>query len=231
MLAMALDPERPAVGVNLRRRRGAVKLASRREESQFGGVRAPSRKREIAELEVPGRRAWRRWLAENHASSPGVWLVFHKRHTGVGALEYDESVREALCFGWIDSLVKRLDSDRYARKFTPRKPGSAWSASNRKRWAELQAEGALAPPGLAASPEGAPLAERPDVPEVAELPDYIARALGRSRKAWRFFEALPRGERRRVVGWIHAAKKAETRSRRLREAVSLFARGERLGLK
>ena len=85
-------------------------------------------------LEVRNRQQWRTWLRKHHASSPGVWLLFYKDHTGVKSIPYEDSVREALCFGWIDSLIKRLDDDRYARKFTPRQPSSKWSAISRKRW-------------------------------------------------------------------------------------------------
>ena len=182
----------------------------------------------MEELEVGTRRAWRRWLERHHASSLCVWLVFHKDHTGVPSVPYDEAVREALCFGWIDSLIKRLDDDRYARKFTPRKPGSRWSDSNRTRWAELEAEGALAPAGHAASPTGAPSAARPEIPE---LPDYIARALKGNRPAWRFFQELAPSERWRFVAWIHTAKRPEIRERRVRESIALLAQGKKLGRK
>jgi len=157
-----------------------------------------------------------------------VWLVFHKEHSGIASVDYDHSVREALCFGWVDSLIRRLDDDRYARKFTPRKPGSAWSESNLKRWTELEAEGALAPAGLAASPDGAPRAARPEVPDRSE---ELERAARRNRKAWRTYRALPAGERRRFVAWVEMAKRADTRDRRIREAVALLAAGERLGLR
>ena len=107
---------------------------------------------ELTTLQVPNRQQWRKWLANHHASSPGVWLVFYKNHTLVESLPYEDSVREALCFGWIDSLVKRLDDDRYARKFTPRQPTSRWSTINRRRYADLQARGLLAAPGLERAP-------------------------------------------------------------------------------
>jgi uncharacterized protein YdeI (YjbR/CyaY-like superfamily) len=188
-------------------------------------------KTQLPELQMGSRRAWRKWLERHHGSSAGVWLVFHKQHTGVESIPYDDAVREALCFGWIDSLVKRLDDDRYARKFTPRKPGSAWSASNLKRWAELDAAGELAPAGRAASPEGSPRARRPAGAEIPELPGYIAAAFRQNRKAWTFFQHLPPGERRRFVGWIHIAKREITKERRIREAVALLADGRRLGLK
>jgi uncharacterized protein YdeI (YjbR/CyaY-like superfamily) len=185
-------------------------------------------KAEIPELELGSRRDWRRWLAKHHATSPGVWLVYYKEHTGVACVAYDDSVREALCFGWIDSLIRRLDEDRYARKFTPRKPGSVWSASNLKRWAELEKDGALAVAGRAASPKGAPRARRPQVPDRSE---ELERAIRRNRAAWRSYQALPAGERRRFVSWISVAKRSDTRERRIREAITLLAAGERLGLR
>src|ERR1017187_2053436 len=91
---------------------------------------------------------------ETPHSESEVWLVFYKRQTGRSSIAYDDAVNEALCFGWIDSLIKRLDDDRYARKFTPRKPDSKWSSANRKRYAQLQASGRLTPAGLQRAPTG-----------------------------------------------------------------------------
>src|SRR5215207_11441897 len=119
---------------------------------------------ELTMLEVRSRREWRAWLAKHHTSSPGVWFVFHKQHTGLKSMPYEDAVREALCFGWIDSLVKRLDADRYALKVTPRKPTSKWSDANRKRWSELKMEGLLTPVGLAAAPTANSYAPRPVIP-------------------------------------------------------------------
>jgi uncharacterized protein YdeI (YjbR/CyaY-like superfamily) len=179
-------------------------------------------------LALHTRQQWRKWLGKHHASSPGVWLVFYKDHTGVKAIPYEDSVREALCFGWIDSLIKRLDDDRYARKFTPRKPASKWSDSNRKRWAELKAAGLLASAGLAAAPTDNAYAPRPAIPE---LPAYLAKALKANPKAGRFFQKLAPGYRRHFVVWIHIARRPETRARRIRESLALLAAGKRLGLK
>src|SRR5262249_19774819 len=112
----------------------------------------PSVKPELTTLRVTSRRHWRTWLAKQHTSRPGIWLVFHKAHTGVRSIPYEDMVREALCFGWIDSLVTRLDDDRYALKVTPRQPTSKWSAINRKRWTELEAAGLLTAAGRTAAP-------------------------------------------------------------------------------
>ena len=179
-------------------------------------------------LEVRTRRQWRAWLAKHHTSSRGVWLVFHKVHTGIASIPYEEMVREALCFGWIDSLIKRLDDDRYAVKVTPRKPASKWSDINRTRWAELEAAGLLAPAGRAAAPTANRYTPKPMIPE---LPAYIATALKANPGVWAFFRQLPRRERRNFVVWIHLAKRAETREARIRESIRLLAAGKRLGLK
>jgi uncharacterized protein YdeI (YjbR/CyaY-like superfamily) len=191
-------------------------------------LRSGSGKAELQPLQVTSRRQWRTWLAKHHTSSPGVWLVFHKAHTGVKSIGYEEMVREALCFGWIDSLVKRLDDDRYAIKVTPRKSTSKWSNLNCKRWGELKAAGLLTSAGLAAPPTNNTYAPRPIIPE---LPDYIATALKANSKAWKFFHELAPSYRRHFVVWIHIAKRPETRVRRIRESISLLAAGKKLGLK
>jgi uncharacterized protein YdeI (YjbR/CyaY-like superfamily) len=183
---------------------------------------------ELITLEVGNRRQWRTWLRKHHTSSPGVWLVFYKNHTGVNSIPYEDSVCEALCFGWIDSLIKRLDDKRYARKFTPRQATSKWSDINRKRWAKLKAAGVLNATGLSAAPTDNTYSARPTVPD---LPPYIAKALKANSKAWNFFQALAPTYRRHFVVWIHTAKRPETRDKRIRESIVLLAAGKRLGLK
>jgi uncharacterized protein YdeI (YjbR/CyaY-like superfamily) len=175
---------------------------------------------------------WRAWLTKHHASESEVWLVFHKQHTGVASIDYHDALDEALCFGWVDSLVKRLDDRRFARKFTPRRPDSRWSDVNRKRYAVLASEGRLQAPGIARAPTGRGSAARPPRLELpARLPAYIRSALGKNKKAARHFEALPPEQRRRYFAWIESAKREETKLRRLEEAIRLLASGKVLGLK
>jgi uncharacterized protein YdeI (YjbR/CyaY-like superfamily) len=183
---------------------------------------------ELMTLQVTSRQQWRAWLSKHHTSSPGIWFVFYKAHTGGTSIPLEDMVREALCFGWIDSLVKRLDDDRYAVKVTPRKPTSKWSDINRRRWAELKAAGLLTPAGLAAAPTNHTYAPRPAIPI---LPAYIANALKANSSAWKFFQELAPTYRRHFVVWIHMAKRPDTRARRIRESISLLAAGKKLGLK
>jgi uncharacterized protein YdeI (YjbR/CyaY-like superfamily) len=179
-------------------------------------------------LDLRTRKQWRQWLTRHHASSPGIWLARHKQHTGIKSMPYEDLVCEALCFGWVDSLVKRLDDDRYAIKVTPRKPTSKWSDINVKRWNELKAAGLLAASGLAAAPTENRYAPRPKIPE---LPAYVAKAFKTNPRAWQHFQALAPTYRRNFVVWIHIARRPETRERRIREAIDLLAAGKKLGLK
>jgi len=183
---------------------------------------------ELITLDIRRSQQWRSWLRQHHAASPGIWLVFHKAHTRVKSVPYEEAVRHALCFGWIDSLIRRLDEDRYALKFTPRQPTSKWSDLNRKRWAELEKKGLLAAPGVAAAPTGNRYAPHPAIPD---LPAYIAKALKARPTAWRFFQELAPTHRRHFVAWIHTAKRPATREKRIRESIALLAAGKTLGLK
>ncbi|MDQ6677358.1 MAG: YdeI/OmpD-associated family protein [Acidobacteriota bacterium] len=175
------------------------------------------------------RQEWRNWLQEHHDSEPGIWLVFHKQHTAEASISYDAAVEEALCFGWIDSIVMRLDDDRYARKFTPRKPDSRWSTTNRLRYADLKSRRLLAAPGL----ERAPTSRSGDAPRpsASAIPPYIEKQLRANALAWEYFERLAPSCRRQYVGWIDSAKREETKEKRLREAIGLLAAGKKLGLK
>ncbi len=177
-------------------------------------------------LDVRSRGQWRDWLREHHRSESVIWLVFHKREERI---RYEDAIEEALCFGWVDSLVKRLDDERYARKFTPRKPDSKWSTINRRRYADLQARGLLQAAGLKRPPtDRSGDAPRPSL---ASIPAYIERQLRVAPNVWENFEKLSPSCRRAYIGWIDSAKRAETKEKRLGEAIALIAAGKKLGLK
>jgi uncharacterized protein YdeI (YjbR/CyaY-like superfamily) len=175
---------------------------------------------------------WREWLDQHHAAESEVWVVFHKQHTGVASIKYHDALDEALCFGWVDSLVKRLDDRRYAIKFTPRRADSRWSDANRKRYAELEAGGRLKPAGIERAPTGRDYGPRPPrLPLPAMLPACIQAGLKKNPTALRHFEALTPAQRRRYVAWIESAKREETKLRRLQEAIRMLSAGRLLGLK
>ena len=176
------------------------------------------------------RAAWHAWLTKHHRTAAEIWLVFHKEHTGTACVSYEDSVEEALCFGWIDSLVRRLDDDRFARKFTPRKPDSAWSQINRRRYASLRRRALLQEAGRANAP-GARVAIAPPRRQWATVPKYMEQALKANGAAWRYFERLAPSYRRQYIGWIDSATREATKQRRLREAIGLLAKGKKLGLR
>jgi uncharacterized protein YdeI (YjbR/CyaY-like superfamily) len=185
--------------------------------------------RAMRTLEVRTRQEWRDWLERHHASESEVWLVFPKRHTAVREIDYDAAVEEAICFGWIDSLVKRLDDERYARKFTPRKLESRWSTINRRRYADLESKGLLAAAGLGRPPTN----RTGDAPKrsARTLPPYIEKHFRANPTVWSNFARLAPSKRATYIGWIDSAKRQDTKERRLREAMRLLAAGKELGLK
>jgi uncharacterized protein YdeI (YjbR/CyaY-like superfamily) len=173
---------------------------------------------------------WRDWLEANHDRVGEVWMVFYKTHAGVPTITYEDAVEEALCFGWIDSLIRRLDDDRYARKFTPRTNTTRWSAANLRRMAKLEAEGRMTPVGRAKlDPSTTP--DTPPSARTLEVPGYFQEALDAEPAAREFFSQLAPSYRRQFVGWVISAKREATRQRRLAEAIATLARGEKLGMK
>ena len=168
------------------------------------------------------RVAWRRWLTRNHATSPGVWLVYYKKHAATAKrLTYESALLHALCFGWIDSRIHPLDKDRCRQMFSPRRPESVWSAPNKARVVQLIAQGLMRPAGQAAidAAKANGAWDRLDAAESLEMPADLGRELRRNASARRNFEALSAWARKRLLGWIHSAKRPETRRRRIGQLV------------
>ncbi len=184
---------------------------------------------ELPELLVPDAAAWRAWLADNHASSPGVWLVLGKKGGQVTALNYAAALDEALCFGWIDGQAGRRDEGSMRQRFTPRRPRSAWSRRNVEHIARLSAEGRLTPAGQAAV-DAARADGRWDVAyagsAAAEVPPELATALDASPSARQMWDILTSQNRYAITYRIGQAKRPETRARRIAEFVAMLERGE-----
>jgi uncharacterized protein YdeI (YjbR/CyaY-like superfamily) len=181
------------------------------------------------------RDEWRAWLEKNHDVETQVWLVFVKKQTGQPSISYEDAVEEALCFGWIDSIIQRIDDERYGRKFTPRKGDSKWSALNKRRVAKMIREGRMTAAGFAklnyAGAEDDYGRTRQHKAEELSIPRYFKQALQGNRRAWENFNQLAPSYRRSYILWIAAAKTDETRDRRLAEAVQLLAKNKKLGLR
>jgi uncharacterized protein YdeI (YjbR/CyaY-like superfamily) len=184
---------------------------------------------ELPELLVPDAAGWRAWLAENHASSPGVWLVLTKKGGRVTELDYAAALDEALCFGWIDGQVSRRDEGSTRQRFTPRRSRSAWSRRNVEHIARLTAAGRLMPAGQAAV-DAAKADGRWDAayagPAANELPADLAAALAASPAAQATWDVLTSQNRYAVSYRIGQAKRADTRARRIAEFVAMLERGE-----
>lgn len=180
------------------------------------------------------REAWRAWLAENHASEKEAWLVYYKKHTGKASVAYLDSVREALCFGWIDGLKRRIDDETYAHRFTPRKANSRWSPQNISLAEEMIELGRMSDAGLEAFRQRVSYDEAQlaliKTSEIA-LSDDIESALKANRKAWENFGKLAPGYRKQYVAWLQTARRPETRAKRLAEAIALLEKNLKLGMK
>lgn len=180
-------------------------------------------------MEVRSRADWRAWLAGNHASSAGVWAVTWKKTSDGPHVPAAEIAEEALCVGWVDSLPRAVDANRTSLLVTPRKPGSGWSRVNRERVERLRAAGLMLPAGLAAVERAMADGTWSALDAVEDLtePDDLRAALDASPDARRHWDGFPRSARRGILEWIGAARRSETRARRVEETARLAAEGVR----
>jgi uncharacterized protein YdeI (YjbR/CyaY-like superfamily) len=186
-------------------------------------------------LYVTERAEWRAWLQANGGKEKEIWLVFYKKHTGQARLAYDDAVEEAICHGWIDSIVKRLDEEIYAQKFTPRNRGSKWSDLNIRRARKMIAAGLMTTAGMALIDQALlGRKQKPDQQKPAEhflTPAFILNGLAADQAAWEYYQTLAPSYRRLYGRWVASAKKEETRQKRLAELVATMHAGRKLGLK
>jgi uncharacterized protein YdeI (YjbR/CyaY-like superfamily) len=169
---------------------------------------------------------FREWLQSNAETASAILAIYQKVGTGRASMSYSESVDEALCFGWIDGVRKRVDDDTYSIRFTLRRPSSIWSAVNIAKVERLRAEGRMTPSGeeafaLRSEVKTGVYAHEQAV--AAELSPAELRLFKRSRHAWKFFESTPPGYQRFVLHWVTSAKKEETRASRLCKLVEACA--------
>ena len=176
---------------------------------------------------------WRAWLAKNHAAEKEIWFVLYKKHTGKERVSYEDAVEEALCFGWIDGLTKTIDDEKYAVRFSPRKSGSIWSESNKKRVAKMIAQGRMTVIGLTKIDEAKKNGEwdKATAREYTSIvPADLKRALQANQQAQRNFETVSSSQKRMFIYWVTSAKTDATRQRRIAKAVQMLRDNEKIGI-
>lgn len=174
-------------------------------------------------LDVATRAEWRAWLRRNHKTAKVVWLVFHKKHTGRPRVAYNDAVEEALAFGWIDSTARRLDEDRYAQRFTPRRPGSPYSESNLARLRAMAGRGRI-PADVLAKVRPLLVAKPVRVP-----PDILA-AIKSDPETWRNFRAFSESYKRIRIDYIdHARVRPDEFAKRLRNFLKMTKKNRLIG--
>jgi uncharacterized protein YdeI (YjbR/CyaY-like superfamily) len=168
------------------------------------------------------REEWRKWLEQHHDSASELWLVYYKVHTKKESVKYGEAVEEALCFGWIDSKVRKIDDEQYMQRYTPRKEGSNWSESNKKRVQKMIRAGRMTPAGMAkiesAKNDGS-WDRLDDIDRDITVPEDLKAALALNPAANENFDKFPPSAQKQYLWWLKSAKRAETREKRLREIV------------
>lgn len=181
---------------------------------------------------MKNREEWRSWLEKNHSTEKEIWLVFYKKHTGKPTVLYSEAVEEALCFGWIDSTLKRIDDEKHAQKFTPRTNVNNWSDLNKKRIEALIKSGKMTDAGMAKFNF-----EKSDKTKLnwnsisKELSNDFLKALKLNKPAWAYFNSLAPSYQKQYAMWINSAKLEDTKSKRIKEAISMLSQNRKLGLK
>jgi len=196
--------------------------------------------KELEQIFFVDRGSFRNWLEKNHDKSPGIWMLFYKKHTNIETIKYSEALEEALCFGWIDSIIKRIDDEGYVRKFTPRTNLAKWSEINIKTANEMIRKGRMTEAGLRkfgvldkageTSLQQRKIKEK-RVADESNIPDFILSEFALNEPALANFNSLAKSHKRHYILWITSARREETIQKRLKASVSLLKENKKLGLK
>ncbi len=186
---------------------------------------------QLERISCKNRDEWREWLKENHSRANGIWVVYHKKHTGKPSVYYNEAVEEALCYGWIDSIVKRIDDERYMQKYTPRNPKSSWSTSNKKRVEKMILEGKMTEAGMRLvniAKQNGKWDEAIKSHLNYVLSEDLLEILKKDKAAFATYEKLPPSHKNKYASCIMSAKKEETKIRRIKKMIIMLKKGQRM---
>jgi len=184
-------------------------------------------------LYFKNRQEWRGWLEDHHQKEKGVWLFIHKKHSRKPGIQHVDAVEESICFGWIDSKVKKLDEDRFIQWYAPRQPNSAWSLLNKKKAMKMIKQGMMTKAGLEsinAAKENGMWDSAYTLKREVNLPDDLKRALIGNKRAWNNYEKLTDGYKNWYIIWVNGARLKETRERRIAKVVKRIAKNIKPGV-
>lgn len=185
------------------------------------------------ELHFKNRQDWRKWLEVNSKTIDGIWMMVYKKHSGIECIPYAEAVEEALCFGWIDGKIRRINDEYFIQYYTPRRSGSRWSKYNIERVKKLIGEGKMTPAGMDAYNE---IFTKPHLvydnreSGVPEIPADLLSALKTSKKAYDNFMNFPPSAKRLYIGWYLYAKQDKTRVARIEKIIRFSELNQRPGM-
>lgn len=178
-------------------------------------------------LYVTNRKDWRNWLKKNYRTAKEIWLIYYKKHTKKATIPYDDAVEEALCFGWIDSTVKRIDEEVYVQRYTPRRPNSILSDLNRRRIEKMIKQKKMTKAGLEKirniKPEN-------HIPRTMPMPPDLKKALAANTKAQENFNKFSPSGRKQYIWWVTSAKREDTRKKRIKETVKRALQNKKAGI-
>ncbi|MCX6236114.1 MAG: YdeI/OmpD-associated family protein [Bacteroidia bacterium] len=195
--------------------------------------------KELESIHFSSKQAFRNWLLTNHDKSPGIWMIFYKTHRDISSIKYNDALEQALCFGWIDSIVKKIDDDKYVRKFTPRTNIKKWSEVNKKKVVELINNGEMTEIGIqkidsylkAGKVEWEITRAKEKETKEFDIPGFIVENFAKNEPALINFNNLAPTYKRHYILWITNAKGEETIRKRLNESIELLKENKKLGLK
>jgi len=192
--------------------------------------------KDLEHIYFNNRESFRSWLEKNHNKSIGIWMIFYRKQKDNECIKYNEALEEALCFGWIDSIIKKVDDDRYVRKFTPRTNISKWSDLNKKIVLSLMEKGKMTKAGLEKidiylKTGKIDWGSNGDMKNELQIPDFIIKAFSDNEPALTNFNNLAQTYKRHYILWITTAKREETVQNRLQESIGLLKENRKLGLK
>jgi uncharacterized protein YdeI (YjbR/CyaY-like superfamily) len=179
------------------------------------------------------RDEWRTWLERNHLTEKEAWLIFYKKHASEGRLSYPEALDDALCYGWIDGKLKRIDDEKYMIRFSPRRESSVWSDRNIRRMRKLIAEGKMTPAGLAKIDNKKLSGTTFDIEKKKprfRISTEMKNRLIIDEEAWKNYCSLAPSAREQYAYWLSSAKKIETKEKRLKKAIALLKKNKKLGM-